>query len=112
MNLSINGQIFAAEFAETQAAAEFAALLPLTLDMSDYNRNEKVATLPQALTAADTAVKRIEAGDILLWQGNSIVVFYESFDTPYRYTRIGKITDAAGLKAAVGAGNAAVRFGR
>ncbi|OAM30904.1 hypothetical protein A7P95_02035 [Eikenella longinqua] len=112
MNLSINGQTFAAEFADTKAAAEFAALLPLALDMSDYNRNEKVATLPKTLTAADTAVKRIEAGDILLWQGNSIVVFYESFDTPYRYTRIGKITDAAGLKAALGAGNTAVRFSR
>lgn len=80
--------------------------------MSDFNRNEKVATLPQTLTAADTVVKRIEAGDILLWQGNSIVVSYESFDTPYHYTRIGKITDAAGLKAAVGVGNAAARFSR
>ena len=82
------------------------------LNLRDYNHNEKVGPLPQALPANDEAVGRIEAGDILLWQGDSLVIFYESFATPYRYTRLGKIDNVANLKSALGAGNVSVRLER
>lgn len=114
MKIAINGRLFATTLADTRAAAEFAQLLPLTVELRDYNRNEKVGPLPQALPANDEAVGRIEAGDIdiLLWQGNSLVIFYKSFATPYHYTRLGKIDNAANLKATVGAGNVSVKLER
>ena len=104
MNITLNGQTFTAILVNTPTADALQQQLPLTLNLRDYNRNEKVGPLPQTLPANDEAVGYIEAGDILLWQGDSLVIFYESFATPYRYTRLGKIDKVANLKSAVGAG--------
>ena len=112
MNIALNGQTFTATSADTPAADALQQQLPLTLALHDYNRDEKVGSLPQALPAADEAIGHIEAGDILLWQGDSIVIFYESFKTPYHYTRLGKITDPQGLKNALGSGNVQIRLSR
>ncbi|WP_347710249.1 cyclophilin-like fold protein [Actinobacillus genomosp. 1] len=110
MQITIGQQTFEAELADTEAAQQFTKLLPLTLEMRDHLRNEKFAELPQNLTAYDYAVGTIQSGDILLWQGNTLVIFYENFDTPYRYTKMGKISDVMGLKAALGKGNSIVTF--
>ena len=45
MTLTISGQTFFAELAETEAAQSFASLLPRTLQMSELNGNEKYAYL-------------------------------------------------------------------
>jgi hypothetical protein len=49
-------------------------------------------------------------GDILLWGNNTLVLFYKSFNTPYRYTKIGKINNTSGLAAALGGGDIKVSF--
>ena len=54
----------------------------------------------------------IKAGDIMLYGSNCIVVFYKSFDTTYKYTRIGRITKTKGLKKALGEGRIKVRFSK
>ena len=98
MNITIGQSTFSAELAGTKAAQELTALLPLTLEMQDHLSNEKFAELPKALSRNDQAVGRIEAGDIMLWSGNTLVVFYESFQSSYRYTKLGKIKNTAQLK--------------
>lgn len=102
MNITIGQSTFNAELANTKAAQELTALLPLTLEMQDHLSNEKFAELPKSLSRQDQAVGRIEAGDIMLWGGDTLVVFYESFQSSYRYTRLGKIQNTDGLKSAVG----------
>ncbi|MBQ7697087.1 MAG: hypothetical protein IJT35_00695, partial [Paludibacteraceae bacterium] len=54
----------------------------------------------------------IEAGDLLLYGNNCVVLFYETFSSSYSYTRIGKLTSADGLKAALGTGNVSVTFAK
>ena len=110
MNITIGQSRFSTELADTQAAKELTALLPLTLEMQDHLSNEKFAELPKDLSRNDQAVGRIEAGDIMLWGGDTLVVFYESFNSPYRYTRLGKIQNADKLKNAVGAGKVKMTF--
>lgn len=110
MHITIGPHRFTADWANTAAAQELRRLLPLTLHMQDHLRNEKHAALPRALSAQDSRPGRIEAGDILLWSGNTLVVFYASFDSAYSYTRLGKIRDVQNLKAAVGTGSVHMRF--
>lgn len=85
-------------------------MLPLTLDMNDFNSNEKVGSLPNSITTTAINPGTIQIGDIMLYGSNRLVLFYETFSTSYTYTRIGKIHDTAGLKAALGSGNVTIKF--
>ena len=74
-------------------ARAFAAMLPLSTKMSELNGNEKYVYLDTALPASPQKVRRVSAGDVMLFGDNCLVVFYKSFDTPYSYTRIGRVAD-------------------
>jgi hypothetical protein len=101
---------FSIRLADNEAARAFAAQLPLTLDMPDLNGNEKHAKLPKALLARATQPGTIRAGDVMLWGADTLVVFYLSFDSPYAYTRLGRIEDAAALEDVLGRGQARIAF--
>ena len=85
-------------------------MLPLTLDMTELNGNEKYYYLDTALPSAPEKVGHINEGAIMLYGDSCIVVFYESFDTPYTYTRIGHIDDTSGLADILGTGGVTVTF--
>ena len=46
----------------------------------------------------------------MLYGSNTIVLFYESFDPTYAYTRIGRLDAPDGVAEALGAGDVTVRF--
>ncbi len=63
---------------------------PLMIDMSMYDDFEQVGELGMSLPTNDKQITT-EAGDIMLYSGNHIVVFYGS--NSWAYTPLGKITD-------------------
>ena len=77
---------------------------PITIDMSDYGNMEKVGGFGFSLTQSDVQTTT-EAGDLVLYQGNSLVIFYAS--NSWSYTRLGKIRDltANEIKEALGDGD-------
>lgn len=108
--MTIGERRFAITLADDAAAHAFAAQLPLTLDMSELNGNEKHAELPKALPANATRPGTIHAGDLMLYGTTTPVVFYETFDSSYSYTRLGRVTDPGGLTQALGRGPIRVSF--
>lgn len=110
IEISVSGKVFSAELADSETGRAFAAMLPLTLRMSELNGNEKYHYLEEDLPAAASCPGRIEAGDLMLYGRDCVVLFYESFSTSYSYTRIGRIADAEGLAEALGTGSAEVVF--
>ena len=58
--------------------------------MSMYGGFEQVGSLGSTLPRDDKKITT-EAGDIVLYSGNQIVVFYGS--NSWAYTKLGKITD-------------------
>ena len=103
---------FAITMADTEAAREFAAMLPLTINMSDLNDNEKHAQLPRALPSNASRPKMIRNGDLMLYGSSTLVVFYLSFNSSYSYTRLGHVGDPDGLAQALGPGDANITFSK
>lgn len=109
MTLTVGAYEFEADLFDNETVRAFRSILPLKLPMNAMP-HEKYYNLPNPLVSDAKTVGRIEEGDIMLWGNDCLVLFYESFDTSYRYTRIGKITDANALAAAVGSGSVTVTF--
>ncbi len=61
---------------------------PLTIQMSMYGGFEQVGPIGQSLPENDSRTTT-QAGDIVLYAGNQIVVFYGS--NSWAYTKLGKI---------------------
>ena len=93
------------KWADTEAAAELRQQLPLARTFTELHGNEKYYKLPKHLTAADEDVREIHKGDVMLFDGQYVVVFYQDFQTTYRYTRLGRVEAANDLDAALGAGD-------
>lgn len=110
ITVTVNGHAFSATLYDNETARAFKERLPLTLDMSELNGNEKYYYLPDSLPTNSSRPSAINAGDIMLYGGDCIVIFYESFSTSYSYTPIGKIDDPDGLAAALGSGSVRVTF--
>lgn len=110
MTVEINGQIFQAQLYDNDTANAFRQMLPVTFSMDEHNGNEKYIYMEKSLPSASESIGNIQNGDIMLFGSDCLVVFYESFQTSYTYTRIGKISDSDGLAAALGSGSAKVSF--
>ena len=73
-----------------QALKELCDGQPLTIQMSMYGGFEQVGSIGTNLPANDVQTTTA-AGDIVLYSGNQMVVFYGS--NSWAYTRLGHITD-------------------
>lgn len=110
IKVMIGTAVFPATLSDNATAKAFKTLLPMTVRMNELNGNEKLYYLPESLPSAASNPGRINAGELMLWGGDCLVLFYETFSTSYSYTSIGRIDDAAGLRSAVGSTNVTVRF--
>lgn len=108
--MAVGERRFSITLADNEAARAFEAHLPLTLDMPDLNGNEKHAKLPKALPSKDSRPGTIHAGDVMLWSADTLVVFYLAFDSPYAYTRLGRIEGVASLADVLGRGQVRIVF--
>jgi len=110
LKISIGSRIFNATLVSNPTVTAFKERLPMTLNMTELNGNEKLYNFNSGLPANASNPRNIAAGDLMLYGSATLVLFYESFPTSYNYTRLGKIDDPSGLAAAVGNGAVSVRF--
>ena len=81
----------------------------MTVNMSELNGNEKYYYMPDSLSMRSETPGQIQAGDLMLFGSDCLVLFYETFSTSYSYTPLGRI-DRPGLAEAVGRGRVEVTF--
>ena len=79
----------------------------LTIEMSMYGGFEQVGSIGQSLPRDDQQTTTT-SGDIVLYSGNQLVVFYGS--NSWAYTRLGHITDQTPeqMKALLGSGDVTI----
>ena len=88
MILVIDGEEYPVEWEENESVEALKELCPLTVKMSMYGGFEQVGALGESLPRNDEQITT-EYGDIVLYSGNQIVVFYGS--NTWAYTRLGHI---------------------
>lgn len=110
MNVQVGNTTFTATLEENAAAAALVDMMKnaaVIIQMSDYSGFEKVGALETDLPTCNSQTTT-QAGDIVLYNGNQIVIFYGS--NTWSYTRLGRIDDLAGWKEALGTGDVLVSF--
>lgn len=110
MIVNVNGTDFCATLADNSAAHAFANMIgdsSLSLNLRDYGGFEKVGSLGCNLPASNRQITTYP-GDIVLYQGNQIVMFYGS--NSWSYTMLARINDLAGWKEALGSGDVSAVF--
>lgn len=94
-----------ADNSSTEALKELLKEGPLTIDMSDYGNMEKVGPIGTSLPTNDEHIST-EAGDVILYQGNSLVIYYDT--NTWNFTRLGKIENVTGAELLEVLGNGSV----
>lgn len=112
MKITAGNTTFTATLADNSSVEALKELLaegPLTISMSDYAGMEKVGPIGTSLPRNDEQIST-GAGDIILYQGNSLVIYYDT--NSWNFTRIGKIEGVMGeeLLEAFGNGDVTVTF--
>ena len=110
INVIVGNKTFSATLADSETGRAFAQLLPMTVTMNELNGNEKYHYLDSSLPTDSYHPGTIQAGDLMLYGNNCVVLFYETFSSSYSYTRIGSIDNLSGLAEALGSGSISVRF--
>ena len=93
MIMTINDTPVTVQWEDNEAVAALCEAVKdnlLTINMSMYGGFEQVGSLGMSLPQSDTRITT-EAGDIVLYSGDQMVVFYGS--NTWEYTRLGHITD-------------------
>ena len=88
MKLMIENKDVPVTWEENPSVDELKAALPLTIEMSMYGGFEQVGPIGRTIVSADERITT-NAGDIVLYSGSRIVVFYGS--NTWEYTRLGHI---------------------
>ena len=110
MKVQVGGSTFTAALEENEAVDALVDMMEqgsVTIQMSDYSGFEKVGPLGTSLPTSNQQTTT-QAGDIVLYQGNQIVMFYGS--NSWSYTRLGHINDLTGWEEALGSGDVTVTF--
>ena len=110
LKITVGANVFTATLYNNATVTAFKTKLPMTINMTELNGNEKYFDLSGNLPANASNLGTIQTGDLMLYGSNTLVVFYKTFSTSYRYTQLGRIDNPSGLAAALGSGNVRVRF--
>ena len=92
INITIDGKTMPIQLVDNAATQKLVTLLqdsPITYDADDYGGFEKVGALGYSLPTSNSQLTT-EAGDVILYNGNQIVLFYGS--NSWSYTRLGRIS--------------------
>ena len=91
IKIIVSGKTLSVKIEDNEATKALVASLreaSITYEANDYGGFEKVGSLGRTLPTSDTQITT-QAGDVILYSGNQIVLFYGS--NTWSYTRLGKM---------------------
>ncbi len=88
MTLSIDNQELDVCWEDNDSVNAIKGILPLTINMHQYGGFEQTGSIGQSIVRNDSQID-VVPGDIVLYNGNAISVFYNN--SSWSYTRLGHI---------------------
>ena len=88
MTLSIDNQELDVNWEDNDSVNVIKEMLPLTINMHQYGGFEQTGSIGQSIVRNDSQID-VVPGDIVLYNGNAISVFYDN--SSWSYTRLGHI---------------------
>ena len=91
IQITVSGKTLSVKIEDNEATKALVAALreaSITYEANDYGGFEKVGALGRSLPASDTQITT-QTGDVILYSGNQVVLFYGS--NTWSYTRLGKM---------------------
>jgi len=89
----INDKEYKLNLYDNETSSNLVKLFPIEETMKTLNENEVYVYLDEKLPTNSSNPKTIDAGDVMLYGDNCLVIFYKTFNTSYSYTKIGHIDD-------------------
>ena len=108
--ITIGNKKYEAILYDNSTTKELIKKFPITITMSDLNGNEKYYNFSKSFPTSSENVANINKGDIMLFGDNCLVIFYKSFSTRYRYTKLGYIKNLEDLENSLGKGDIEITF--
>ena len=109
IKIKVNNQVLDLELEKNSAVEAFMEKLKekdVVVDAHDYHNFEKVGSLGFSLPRDDKNLTT-QPGDIVLYQGNQVCIFYNS--NTYDYTKLGRVKNT-NLKEILGDGDVTLIF--
>ena len=108
--ITIKNKKYEAILYDNSTTKELIKKFPITITMGDLNGNEKYYNFSKSFSTSSENVANINKGDIMLFGDNCLVIFYKSFSTRYRYTKLGYIKNLEDLENSLGKGDIEITF--
>ncbi len=108
--IMIENKKYEAILYDNSTTKELIKKFPITITMSDLNGNEKYYNFSKSFSTLSENVANINKGDIMLFGNNCLVIFYKSFSTRYRYTKLGYIKNLEDLENSLSKGDIEITF--
>ena len=108
--ITIENKKYEAILYDNSTTKELIKKFPITITMSDLNGNEKYYNFSKSFPTSSENVASINKGDIMLFGDNCLVIFYKSFSTRYKYTKLGYIKNTEDLENSFGKGDISITF--
>ena len=87
----INDKEYKLNLYDNETSSSLIKLFPIEVTMKNLNENEVYVYLDEEFPTNSSNPKTINAGDVMLYGDNCLVIFYKTFNTSYSYTKIGHI---------------------
>ena len=108
--ITIKNKEYEAVLYDNSTVRELIKNFPISITMSDLNGNEKYYNFSKSFSTSSENVANINKGDIMLFGDNCLVIFYKSFSTRYKYTKLGYIKNTEDLENSFGKGDIEITF--
>ncbi len=98
LGVEIDNKMYIIELEDSEAARNFLLLTPMTIEMEDLNGVEKYYYFNESIKGDELTYSKISKGDVMLYNGNCIVIFYNDTSNNEKYVKIGHINNLDELK--------------